>query len=71
MKRSVADSIVETLINAGVTRIYGIIGDSLNALLDAIRRSEKIEWVHVRHEEVAAFAAGADAEMSGSIAVCA
>ncbi|MCH5586125.1 ubiquinone-dependent pyruvate dehydrogenase [Shimazuella sp. AN120528] len=71
MKRTIADSIVQTLINAGVTRIYGIIGDSLNALLDAIRRSGKIEWIHVRHEEVAAFAAGADASLNGSIAICA
>lgn len=71
MKRTIADSIVEVLLNAGVTRIYGIIGDSLNALLDAIRRSGKIEWIHVRHEEVAAFAAGADAALGGGIAVCA
>ncbi|TFE25170.1 ubiquinone-dependent pyruvate dehydrogenase [Cohnella luojiensis] len=71
MKRTIADSIIETLLNAGVTRVYGIIGDSLNAILDAIRRSEKIEWIHVRHEEVAAFAAGADADVSGTIAVCA
>ncbi|WP_286155079.1 thiamine pyrophosphate-binding protein, partial [Bacillus sp. FJAT-27264] len=71
MRRTIADSIVESLLNAGVKRIYGIIGDSLNALLDAIRRSGKIEWIHVRHEEVAAFAAGADATLSGAIAVCA
>ncbi|WAH35662.1 ubiquinone-dependent pyruvate dehydrogenase [Alicyclobacillus dauci] len=69
--RTIADSIIEALINAGVTRVYGIVGDSLNAILDAIRRSGKIEWIHVRHEEVAAFAAGADAEVTGSIAVCA
>lgn len=71
MRRTIADSIVESLLNSGVKRIYGIIGDSLNALLDAIRRSGEIEWIHVRHEEVAAFAAGADATLSGGIAVCA
>ncbi|XOJ01468.1 ubiquinone-dependent pyruvate dehydrogenase [Paenibacillus polymyxa] len=71
MKKTVADVLVESLLNAGIKRIYGIVGDSLNAVLDSIRRSGKIEWIHVRHEEVAAFAAGADAEVSGSIAVCA
>lgn len=71
MKKTVADTIVEALVNAGVHRIYGIVGDSLNALLDSIRRSGKIEWFHVRHEEVAAFAAGADATVSGAITVCA
>jgi len=71
MGKTIADSLVEVLIHAGVKRIYGITGDSLNAVIDAVRRSGKIEWIHVRHEEVAAFAAGADADLSGSIAVCA
>lgn len=71
MKKTISDSIIEALLNAGITRVYGIVGDSLNAVLDSIRRSGKIEWISVRHEEVAAFAAGADAEMKGSIAVCA
>ncbi|WP_211748951.1 ubiquinone-dependent pyruvate dehydrogenase [Paenibacillus sp. Marseille-Q4541] len=71
MKKTIADAVVESLINAGVKRIYGIVGDSLNAVLDSVRKSGKIEWIHVRHEEVAAFAAGADAELEGSIAVCA
>ncbi|WP_046214150.1 ubiquinone-dependent pyruvate dehydrogenase [Paenibacillus wulumuqiensis] len=71
MKKTIADSVVETLINAGVKRIFGITGDSLNAIIDAVRRSGKIEWIHVRHEEVAAFAAGAEAELNGTIAVCA
>lgn len=71
MKKTIADAVVDSLINAGVKRIYGIVGDSLNAVLDSVRRSGKIEWIHVRHEEVAAFAAGADAELEGSIAVCA
>src|SRR5258708_7427205 len=68
---TVAEQFVEMLAAAGVKRIYGIVGDSLNGLTDAIRKQGKIEWLHVRHEEVAAFAAGADAHLSGSIAVCA
>src|SRR6266851_5170647 len=70
MSTLVADQIVETLKATGVKRIYGIVGDSLNGITDALRNSG-IEWVHVRHEEVAAFAAGADAHLTGSIAVCA
>src|SRR3981189_2253726 len=71
MARTVADQFVETLAAAGVKRIYGIVGDSLNGLTDAVRRHGKIEWLHVRHEEVAAFAAGAEAHLTGEIAVCA
>jgi pyruvate dehydrogenase (quinone) len=71
MARTVADQFAETLAIAGVKRIYGIVGDSLNGLTDAIRRQGKIEWVHVRHEEVAAFAAGAEAHLTGTLAVCA
>jgi pyruvate dehydrogenase (quinone) len=71
MARTVADQFVETLAAAGVKRIYGIVGDSLNGLTDAVRRQGKIEWVHVRHEEVAAFAAGAEAHLTGELAVCA
>jgi pyruvate dehydrogenase (quinone) len=67
----VAQSLVATLAAAGVKRIYGIVGDSLNGILDEIHRKKTIEWVHVRHEEVAAFAAGADAHVSGELAVCA
>jgi pyruvate dehydrogenase (quinone) len=69
--KSVAEQFAETLAAAGVKRIYGIVGDSLNGLTDAIRRQGKIEWVHVRHEEVAAFAAGAEAHLTGELAVCA
>ncbi|HUA56437.1 MAG TPA: ubiquinone-dependent pyruvate dehydrogenase [Candidatus Sulfotelmatobacter sp.] len=68
---TVADQFAEALAAAGVKRIYGIVGDSLNGITDAIRRQGKIEWLHVRHEEVAAFAAGADAQLTGSLAVCA
>ncbi|GGH78734.1 pyruvate dehydrogenase (quinone) [Pullulanibacillus pueri] len=71
MKQNIADLLIDSLLQAGVKRIYGIVGDSLNAVLDSIRRSGKIEWVGVRHEEVAAFAAGSDSLLSDSIAVCA
>jgi len=71
MPGTVADQFAETLAAAGVKRIYGIVGDSLNGLGDAIRRQGKITWLHVRHEEVAAFAAGAEAHVTGELAVCA
>jgi pyruvate dehydrogenase (quinone) len=71
MAKSVADQFAATLAAAGVKRVYGIVGDSLNGLTDALRRQGKIEWVHVRHEEVAAFAAGAEAHLTGDLAVCA
>jgi pyruvate dehydrogenase (quinone) len=68
---TVADQFAETLAMSGVKRIYGVVGDSLNGITDSIRRQGKIEWIHVRHEEVAAFAAGAEAQLTGSLAVCA
>jgi pyruvate dehydrogenase (quinone) len=71
MVKTVADQMVETLAAAGVSRIYGIVGDSLNGFTDALRRHGNIQWLHVRHEEVAAFAAGADAHVTGGLAVCA
>jgi pyruvate dehydrogenase (quinone) len=71
MAKTVADQFADTLAAAGVKRIYGIVGDSLNGITDAIRRQGKIEWVHVRHEEVGAFAAGAEAHLTGELAVCA
>src|SRR6202789_1132299 len=71
MAKAVADQFVETLAAAGIKRIYGIVGDSLNGLTDSLRRQGKIEWIHVRHEEVAAFAAGAEAHLTGDLAVCA
>ena len=71
MAKTVADQFAETLAAAGVKRIYGIVGDSLNGLTDSIRRQGKIAWIHVRHEEVAAFAAGAEAHLTGELAVCA
>jgi pyruvate dehydrogenase (quinone) len=71
MARTVADQFADILAAAGVKRVYGIVGDSLNGLTDALRRRGKIEWIHVRHEEVAAFAAGAEAHLTGELAVCA
>ncbi|WP_353072864.1 ubiquinone-dependent pyruvate dehydrogenase [Tunturiibacter gelidiferens] len=71
MAKTIADLIVESLRNAGVKRVYGLPGDSLNGFTDALRRDGTMEWVHVRNEEVAAFAAGADAHLTGSLAVCA
>ena len=68
---TVADQFAAILAAAGVKRVYGVVGDSLNGLTDSLRRQGKIEWVHVRHEEVAAFAAGAEAHMTGTLAVCA
>ena len=69
--QTVADQFTETLAAAGVKRIHGIVGDSLNGLTDAIRRRGKIQWLHVRHEEVAAFAAVAEGHLTGDLAVCA
>src|SRR6202035_4294389 len=71
MAKTVSEVFVETLIEAGVRRVYGVVGASLNGLTDAIRKSEQIDWLHVRHEESAAFAAGAEAQVTGQLAVCA
>jgi len=71
MAKTVADQFAETLAAAGVKRIYGVVGDSLNGLTDSLRRQAKIAWLHTRHEEVAAFAAGAEAHLTGELAVCA
>lgn len=68
---TVATHMVEALVNAGVKRIYGIVGDSLNSIVDAVHQNKKIEWVHVRHEEAGAFAASAEAQLTGRLAVCA
>lgn len=69
-KKKVADIIIDVLEEAGVQRCYGVVGDTLNHVTDAIRRSQ-IQWVHVRHEEVGAFAAGAEAYITGTLAACA
>src|SRR6266436_10105761 len=68
---NVADRIVETLEAANVRRIFGLVGDSLNGITESLRVREKIQWIAVRHEEVAAFAAGAQAQLTGEVAVCA
>src|SRR6202008_1963580 len=70
-KKNVAEVLVDVLVEAGVERIYGVAGDSLNGITDALRRRERIRWVGVRHEEAAAFAAGAEAHLTGRLAVCA
>jgi pyruvate dehydrogenase (quinone) len=68
---NVADLIAETLVQAKVRRIFGVVGDSLNGLTEALRRRDEISWIHVRHEEVAAFAAAGEAQITGQLAVCA
>jgi pyruvate dehydrogenase (quinone) len=71
MNTTAADYIAKTLEMAGVKRVYGIVGDSLNGFTDALRSRNAIEWIHMRHEEGAAFAAGAEAHITGELAVCA
>src|SRR5437016_10499357 len=71
MARTVADFITESLKAIGVKRVYGVVGDSLNGFTDALRRIGGIDWIHMRHEEAAAFAAGAEAHLTGALAVCA
>ena len=68
---NVADLIAETLIQAGVKRVFGVVGDSLNGLTEALRKRKAIDWIHVRHEEVAAFAAAGESQITGGLAVCA
>ncbi|UOQ78209.1 ubiquinone-dependent pyruvate dehydrogenase [Hymenobacter sp. 5516J-16] len=70
-KKTVSEIIVDTLQAAGVTRVYGVVGDSLNGITEEIRKREGIEWIHVRNEEAGAFAAGAEAHVTGALAVCA
>src|ERR1700744_841492 len=71
MAKKVADLLVDVLLGAGVQRIYGVPGDSLNGITDSIRTRENIQWIGMRHEEAAAFAAGAEAHLTGKLAVCA
>ncbi|MEU5218092.1 pyruvate dehydrogenase [Streptomyces sp. NPDC020807] len=70
-KQNVAEQFVDILVRAGVKRLYGVVGDSLNPVVDAIRRTPQLDWIQVRHEEVAAFAAGAEAQITGGLAACA
>ena len=71
MSHTVAKLMVDTLHQAGVKRIYGVVGDSLNGFTDALRSQPDMRWMHMRHEEAAAFAAGAEAHLTGQVAVCA
>ena len=71
MAKRVADLLVDVLLDAGVQRVYGVSGDSLNGITDSLRTRREIQWVHTRHEETAAFAAGAEAHLTGKLAVCA
>ncbi|MFF0479557.1 pyruvate dehydrogenase [Streptomyces sp. NPDC004284] len=70
-KQNVAEQFVDILVRAGVRRLYGVVGDSLNPVVDAIRRTPALDWIQVRHEETAAFAAGAEAQITGGLAACA
>ncbi|MFF9819131.1 pyruvate dehydrogenase [Streptomyces sp. NPDC014006] len=70
-KQNVAEQFVDILVRAGVKRLYGVVGDSLNPVVDAVRRNAAVDWIHVRHEETAAFAAGAEAQITGRLAACA
>src|ERR1700721_1791019 len=71
MTKKVADQVAETLAAVGVERIYGVVGDRLNGITYSLRRQEEIGWVHMRNEEAGAFAAGAEAHLTGKLAVCA
>ena len=68
---NIATIIVETLKQAGIRRIFGVVGDSLNGLTEALRRHNEVAWIHVRHEETAAFAASGEAQITGKLAACA
>jgi glyoxylate carboligase len=70
-KKKVAELLLDVLAEAVVQRIYGVSGDSLNGITDSIRARKKIQWIQVRHEETAAFAAEAEAHLTGRLAVCA
>ena len=71
MSLTISELFVETLARAGVSRIYAVVGDSLDGIADAVRRRHGMDWIMVRHEEVAAFAAGSEAHLTGSLTVCA
>lgn len=71
MGKKVAEQLVDTLIEAGVRRIYAVTGDSLNEVNEAVRQNEAMKWIHVRHEETGAYAAGAEAQLTGLPGCCA
>ena len=67
---TVAELLIEALAEHGVRSVWGVVGDALNPVTDAIRREDRIEWIGVRHEEAGAFAAGAQAQLTGGLGVC-
>src|SRR6478752_7373324 len=67
MSGTTSEYLVEALEKTGVKRVYGVVGDSLNGVSDALRRRKSIDWIHMRHEEAAAFAAGAEAHLPGNL----
>src|ERR1700754_4654562 len=67
---TVAELLVAAIADHGVTQVWGVVGDALNPVTDAIRREDRIEWMGVRHEEAGAFAAGAQAQLTGRLGVC-
>ncbi|ADD42467.1 thiamine pyrophosphate-dependent enzyme [Stackebrandtia nassauensis] len=71
MAKTVSETLVDGLVGCGITHVYGVVGDALNSVTDAIRRTDGIDWIATRHEEVAAFAAGAAAQLTGRLGVCA
>src|SRR5262245_43666884 len=71
MAHRIADELITRIAEAGVERIYGIVGDSLNPVTDALRRNGKVKFIHVRNEEAGAFAAGAEAQLTGRLTACA
>lgn len=71
MGKNLAEQLIDMLVEAGVKRIYAVTGDSLNRVNDAVRKNGKIQWIHVRHEETGAYAAGAEAQLHGELACCA
>src|SRR5690242_21007468 len=70
MATTVADLLVTARADRGVTSVWGVVGDALNPVTDAIRREDRLEWIGVRHEEAGAFAASAQAQLTGDLAVC-
>src|ERR1700679_2323176 len=71
MAKRIADLLVDVLVQAGVQRVYGVVGDSLNGITDSIRTHKQMQWIHIRHEGGGAVAAGAEAHLTGNLAVCA
>src|SRR5690606_20826932 len=71
MAKTIAAAIVDQLVRAGVKRVHGVVGDAPNVLTEQLRQSRSTEWIHSRHEDAAAFAAGAEAQLTGKLAVCA